>query len=74
MRFEECSFGSIRIDGVTYDHDVVIDRGEARNERRSHPRSSARPMDIRRCGGGGNPRNCRRLVMGHRDGNLASHG
>jgi hypothetical protein len=28
MRFEECSFGSIRIDGVTYDHDVVIDRGE----------------------------------------------
>ena len=28
MRFEEFSFGSLRIDGVTYDHDVVIDRGE----------------------------------------------
>ncbi len=28
MRFEEFSFGSIRIDGVTYDHDVMIDRGE----------------------------------------------
>jgi len=28
MRFEEFSFGSIRIDGVSYDHDVVIDRGE----------------------------------------------
>ena len=28
MRFEAFSFGSIRIDGVTYDHDVVIDRGE----------------------------------------------
>jgi hypothetical protein len=27
MRFEEFSFGSIRIDGVTYDHDVLIDRG-----------------------------------------------
>ena len=28
MRFEKFSFGSIRIDGVTYEHDVVIDRGE----------------------------------------------
>jgi len=28
MRFEAFSFGSIRIDGVTYDHDVLIDRGE----------------------------------------------
>jgi len=28
MRFEKFSFGSIRIDGVTYKHDVVIDRGE----------------------------------------------
>lgn len=27
MRFEKFSFGSIRIDGVTYEHDVVIDRG-----------------------------------------------
>jgi hypothetical protein len=28
MRFEEFSFGAIRIDGATYEHDVVIDRGE----------------------------------------------
>jgi hypothetical protein len=28
MRFEAFSFGSVRIDGVTYDHDVLIDRGE----------------------------------------------
>jgi hypothetical protein len=28
MRFEAFSFGSIRIDGVTYGYDVVIDRGE----------------------------------------------
>jgi len=27
MRFEEFSFGAIRIDGITYEHDVVIDRG-----------------------------------------------
>jgi hypothetical protein len=30
MRFEAFSFGSIRIDGVTYEHDVLIDRGEVR--------------------------------------------
>jgi len=28
MRFEAFSFGSVRIDGITYDHDVLIDRGE----------------------------------------------
>ena len=28
MRFRNFSFGSIRINGVTYEHDVVIDRGE----------------------------------------------
>ena len=27
MHFEALSFGSIRIDGKTYEHDVVIDRG-----------------------------------------------
>ena len=30
MRFEAFNFGSIRIDGVTYSHDVVIDRGRVR--------------------------------------------
>jgi hypothetical protein len=30
MRFEGFSFGRIRIDGVTYEHDVVIERGEVR--------------------------------------------
>lgn len=28
MRFDKFSFGSITIDGVTYEHDVVIDRGQ----------------------------------------------
>ena len=27
MRFDSYSFGTISIDGVTYEHDVVIDRG-----------------------------------------------
>ena len=30
MRFEAFSFGTIRIDGVTHVHDVVIDRGQVR--------------------------------------------
>ena len=34
MRFEKFSFGSIRIDGTTYDHDVVIDRGEVRRRKK----------------------------------------
>ena len=34
MRFEDFSFGSIRIDGVTYEHDVVIDRGWVRKRKK----------------------------------------
>ncbi len=34
MRFEAFSFGSIRIDGVTYEHDVVIDRGRIRKRKK----------------------------------------
>src|SRR5438034_8401031 len=33
-RFEAFSFGSIRIDGTTYEHDVVIDRGEVRKRKK----------------------------------------
>src|ERR1700730_9148699 len=34
MRFENCSFGSIRIDGTTYEHDVVVDRGQVRKRKK----------------------------------------
>ena len=34
MRFQAFSFGSIRIDGVTYPHDVVIDRGQVRKRQK----------------------------------------
>ena len=34
MRFEAFSFGSIRIDGVTYNHDVVIDRDHVRKRKK----------------------------------------
>ncbi len=34
MRIETFSFGSVRIDGVTYEHDVVIDRGQIRKRKK----------------------------------------
>ena len=34
MRFQKFSFGSIRIDGVMYEHDVVIDRGGVRKRKK----------------------------------------
>lgn len=34
MRVEKFSFGSIRIDGTTYEHDVVIDRGDIRKRKK----------------------------------------
>jgi len=34
VHFEKLSFGSIRIDGVTYQHDIVIDRGEVRRRKK----------------------------------------
>ena len=34
MQFEAFSFGSIQIDGVTYEHDVVIDRGDVRKRKK----------------------------------------
>ncbi len=34
MRFEAFSFGSIRIDGTTYEHDIVIDRGHLRKRKK----------------------------------------
>jgi hypothetical protein len=34
MRFETFSFGTIRIDGITYEHDVVIDNGKVRKRKK----------------------------------------
>ncbi len=34
MRFEAFSFGSIRIDGITYEHDIVIDHGQVRKRKK----------------------------------------
>ena len=65
MRFEEFSFGSLRIDGVTYGHDVVIDRGEVR-KRKKKPSKKFRnrfghtPLSVEEK----IPWKCRRLVVG----------
>src|SRR6266496_3449328 len=71
MRFEKYSFGSIRIDGTTYEHDVVIDRGEVR-KRKKKPSKKFRdalghtPLSTEE----EIPWNCRRLVIGTGTGAL----
>ena len=41
MRFTGYSFGSSRVDGVTYDHDLIIDRGKIRKREKAARASSA---------------------------------
>ncbi len=71
MRFEEFSFGSIRIDGVTYEHDVVIDRGKIR-KRKKKPSKKFReafghtPLSLEEK----IPWKCQRLVVGTGTGAL----
>src|SRR5689334_3821927 len=71
MRFEKFSFGSIRIDGTTYEHDVVIDRGQVR-KRKKKPSKKFRdafghtPLSIEE----EIPWKCRRLVIGTGTGAL----
>jgi hypothetical protein len=35
MRFDKCFFGTIRSDGYTYEHDVMIDRGKIRKREKT---------------------------------------
>src|SRR5712664_1169944 len=71
MRFEKFSFGSIRIDGVTHEHDVVIDRGTVR-KRKKKPSKQFRdafghtPLSVEE----EIPWKCRRLVIGTGTGAL----
>jgi hypothetical protein len=71
MHFEAFSFGSICIDGTTYDHDIVIDRGEVR-KRKKKPSKKFReefghtPLSIKE----DIPWKCRRLVIGTGGGAL----
>ena len=71
MRFEKFSFGSIRIDGTTYEHDVVIDRGKLR-KRKKKPSKQFRkdfghtPISPKEA----IPWKCRRLLIGTGTGAL----
>ena len=71
MRFEKFTFGSIRIDGVTYNHDVVIDRGEI-HKRKKKPSKKFKdtfghtPLSVEEQ----IPRKCHRLVIGTGTGAL----
>ncbi len=71
MRFEAFSVGSIRIDGINYTHDVVIDRGEVRKLKKK-PSKKFRdafghtPLSIQE----DIPWKCRRLVIGTGTGRL----
>ncbi len=65
MRFTGFSFGSIRVDGVTYDHDLVIDRGKIRKRKKAASRKfrgayGHTPLSIDE----DIPWRCRRLVIG----------
>ena len=49
MRFTGYSFGSVRVNGVTYDHDLIIDRGKIRKRKKAASSSSAAPTGTPRC-------------------------
>jgi hypothetical protein len=65
VRFTDYTFGSVRVDGVTYDHDLIIDGGKIRKRKKGAskrfrgefghtPLSTAEDI----------PWRCRRLVIG----------
>ena len=65
MRFDSFSFGSLRIDDSTYEHDVVIDRGEIRDRKKKPSRKFRNdfghtPLSIAE----DIPWKCRQLVIG----------
>jgi hypothetical protein len=65
MQFKDFSFGSLQIDGTTYEHDVVIDRGKI-SKRKKKPSKKFRddfghtPLSVKE----DLPWKCTRLVVG----------
>jgi hypothetical protein len=65
MHFDKFSFGTLRIDGSTYEQDVVIDRGEVRKRKKTPSRKfrdgfGHTPLSIEEK----IPWKCKRLVIG----------
>ena len=71
MKFQELTFGQIRIDDTEYGYDIVIDRGEIR-KRKKKPSKKFRdsfghtPLSLEEA----IPWKCRRLVVGTGTGAL----
>lgn len=71
MQFQSFSFGSIQIDDVTYEHDVVINAGDVRKRKKKPSRKyrdtfGHTPLSLEEK----IPWNCRRLVIGTGTGGL----
>jgi hypothetical protein len=71
IRFDAFSLGSIRIDGITYEHDVVIDHGRVRKRKKKASKEflgefGHTPLSAEEA----IPWTCRRLVIGTGTGAL----
>jgi len=71
MRFESFSFGQISIDGIRYEYDVIIDRGEIRKRKKKASKKfraefGHTPLSLEE----NIPWKCRRLVVGTGTGAL----
>ena len=65
MRFTGYSFGSIQVDGVTYEHDLILDRGKVRKRKKAASRKFRGAYGHTPPSTAENiPRRCRRLVAG----------
>ena len=65
MRFTGYSFGSVRVDGVSYDHDLIIDRGKIRKRKKGAFRQFRGPYGHTPLSAAEDiPWRCRRLVIG----------
>ena len=71
MKFQQFSFGQIRIDGIEYGYDVVIDRGKVRKRKKKASKKFREafghtPLSLEE----EIPWKCRRLVVGTGTGAL----
>jgi hypothetical protein len=71
MKFQKFSFGQIRIDGIEYGYDVVIDRGEVHKRKKKASKKfrdafGHTPLSLEE----EIPWKCRRLVVGTGEGAL----
>jgi hypothetical protein len=71
MKFQQFSFGQIRIDGIEYGYDVVIDRGKVRKRKKKASKKFREafghtPLSLEE----EIPWKCRRLVVGTGEGAL----